>query len=99
MTKKPNYIWLIITMNPTDINITTTSTISIVIPCFNEEGNIEILFDQINCIIPTNVEYIFVDDHSSDNTLKVLEELAQQNNSVKYGLPTKFGTIFLKPLC
>lgn len=60
-------------------------TISIVIPCYNEEGNIEILFNQINNILSdTKIEYIFVDDNSNDNTLSIIENLSKINVNVKY---------------
>lgn len=61
------------------------SAISIVIPCYNEEGNIEILFNQINNILSnTKIEYIFVDDNSNDNTLSIIENLSKINVNVKY---------------
>lgn len=60
-------------------------TISIVIPCYNEEGNIEILYNQINNFLPdTTIEYIFVDDNSNDNTLTIIEHLSKINTNVKY---------------
>lgn len=60
-------------------------TISIVIPCYNEEGNIEILYNQINNFLPdTTIEYIFVDDNSNDNTLNIIEHLSKINTNVKY---------------
>lgn len=60
-------------------------TVSIVIPCYNEEGNIEKLYDQINNqLTAINIEYIFVDDNSNDNTLKVIEHLSKNNSNVKY---------------
>jgi glycosyltransferase involved in cell wall biosynthesis len=60
-------------------------TISIVIPCYNEEGNIEILYDQINNVLAGNIiEYIFVDDNSNDKTLSILEKLSKNNDNVKY---------------
>jgi glycosyltransferase involved in cell wall biosynthesis len=59
--------------------------ISIVIPCYNEEGNIEALFQKIEACLPEkNVEYIFVDDNSSDETIQVITALARVNSSVKY---------------
>lgn len=60
-------------------------TVSIVIPCYNEEGNIEKLYNLINNqLTAINIEYIFVDDNSNDNTLKVIEHLSKNNSNVKY---------------
>ena len=58
--------------------------ITIVIPCLNEEGNIPILYQKINeVLLGFSVEFIFVDDNSTDNTLSFLfsKEL-QQNSSI-----------------
>lgn len=67
--------------------------VSIVVPCYNEEGNIEILYHQIsNLLIDINVEYIFVDDNSNDNTLNVIENLSRKDKNVKYiSLSRNFG--------
>lgn len=54
--------------------------IAIVIPSFNEEGNIEIMAKSIKDtmqVLPYDYELIFVDDGSSDNTLIKLKELSQ----------------------
>jgi len=60
-------------------------TISIVIPCYNEEGNIEILYNQINnVLLENNIEYVFVDDNSNDKTLSIIENLSKNNTNVKY---------------
>lgn len=59
--------------------------ISIVIPCYNEEGNVRIIFDQINnALSDYYVEFIFVDDHSRDRTLEMLEQLSRDHGNVKY---------------
>jgi len=62
-------------------------TISIVIPCYNEEGNVEELYNQINKVFNDlseyNYEYIFIDNSSSDNTLTILKNLAQQDKKVR----------------
>lgn len=59
--------------------------ISIVIPCYNEEGNIEILYNKINSVLSDYiVEYVFVDDNSKDETLKILEVLSKKDTKVKY---------------
>ncbi len=63
----------------------TTSLVSIVIPCYNEDGNVELLYDKVReNLLGYNVEFVFVDDNSSDNTLKILEELSLRDNYVKY---------------
>jgi polyisoprenyl-phosphate glycosyltransferase len=59
--------------------------ISIVIPCYNEEGNIEILYNQIKQILPSyEIEYLFVDDNSTDKSLEIIEKLASLDANIKY---------------
>jgi dolichol-phosphate mannosyltransferase len=58
--------------------------ISIVIPSYNEESNIPILFDAIKSNLKNeNFECIFVDDGSSDQTFNVIKSLSEQNPEVK----------------
>ena len=51
---------------------------SIIIPVFNEEGNIEILIDEIVNVIDKkyNYEIVVVDDCSQDNTKKYIKCLS-----------------------
>ncbi len=62
--------------------------ISIVIPCFNEEKNIPLVFGAVKQIfaqkITAEYEIIFVDDGSTDNTLNLLRELSETDSAVKY---------------
>ncbi len=62
--------------------------ISIVVPCFNEEKNITLVFNAVKQLfaekITAEYEVIFVDDGSTDNTLNLLRELRTTNNAVKY---------------
>ncbi|TGK24545.1 glycosyltransferase [Leptospira yasudae] len=60
--------------------------IDIVIPSFNEEGNIVLLFNRLKNAIPKGYQYrlIFVDDGSSDNTLREIKKLARKHSEVKY---------------
>lgn len=59
--------------------------ISIVIPCYNEEGNVELLYNKIKETLPNeSIEYVFVDDNSNDSTLEVLESISKADPSVKY---------------
>ena len=63
-------------------------TISIVVPCFNEEESLPIYFKEMKKIEKkmdyVSFEYVFVDDGSKDNTLKILRDLANNNKNVRY---------------
>lgn len=69
--------------------------IAIVIPSFNEEGNIEIMAKSIKDtmqVLPYDYEVIFVDDGSSDNTLVKLKELSQSFDNLFFvELSRNFG--------
>lgn len=69
--------------------------IAIVIPSFNEEGNIEIMAKSIKNtmqVLPYDYELIFVDDGSSDNTLIKLKELSQSFDNLFFvELSRNFG--------
>lgn len=62
--------------------------LSLVIPAYNEEASIPIFYKEMQNIISdmTNidVEYLFVDDGSGDNTLEVLRDLNKNDSSVHY---------------
>lgn len=62
--------------------------ISIVIPAHNEEGNISLIFQRIKTVFSTlenyRFEIIFVNDGSRDNTQKIIEELAKNNEEIKF---------------
>lgn len=61
--------------------------LSVVVPVFNEEGNLRELHRRLRVVLPTlaaEFEIIFVDDGSRDGTLAVLEELAGKDSAVKY---------------
>jgi len=68
---------------------------SFVIPAFNEEENIPLIFRRIvelSVSLDGNWELIFINDGSSDQTLEVLKKLASENNQVKYiDLSRNFG--------
>jgi len=69
--------------------------ISIVIPSFNEAGNIAELVNRLTAVlnkVPYTYEVLFVDDGSSDNTLETLKGLNSQNNNLYYlELSRNFG--------
>ena len=56
-------------------------TLSIVVPVYNEEENVRLLFEKIQTVCETigeTYEVLFVDDGSSDETFAVLSELSKQ---------------------
>lgn len=60
--------------------------ISIVIPAYNEEENIEELYKKINKVITKideNYEILFIDDGSTDSTSRIIERIISQNRNVK----------------
>lgn len=59
--------------------------VSIVIPCFNEEGNIPKILEELDrALVGRETEIIFVDDGSSDNTLELVKLLSRKNKNVKF---------------
>ena len=59
--------------------------VSVVIPIYNEEGNIRELYTKLNdvlSIITENYEVIFVDDGSTDNSFNILKEINTENKNV-----------------
>ena len=62
--------------------------ISIVIPAYNEEGNLSLIHSEIRKVFQTltdyNYEIIFVNDGSRDHTQQHLEKLASECQEVKY---------------
>ena len=69
--------------------------LSIVIPLYNEEQNLARLHERLMGVVAKlsiSWEIIFVDDGSSDNTLKILEELASNQPFIKaISLTRNFG--------
>jgi glycosyltransferase involved in cell wall biosynthesis len=69
--------------------------ISVVVPSYNEEGNIEVLANrlvQVLKTVPYDYEVIFVDDGSSDHTLDRLKSLGSLDANLYYlELSRNFG--------
>ena len=53
--------------------------ISVVVSCYNEEKALPLFYEGI-----AEFEYIFVNDGSKDNTLKIMKELNSKDNKVRY---------------
>lgn len=62
--------------------------LSVLIPTYNEEENVELLVDAIMDEFKSNLpkydfEIIFIDNDSQDNTQKLLEKICKKNKNVK----------------
>lgn len=69
--------------------------LSLLIPCYNEEDNLPVLFSRLQSVLqPLNLYYeiVCINDGSKDNTLKSLIEFHQQDNRIKViNLSRNFG--------
>lgn len=63
-------------------------TLELIVPCYNEESVLPLFYDATQKIIPNmkdiQVQYIFVDDGSTDQTLAYIREFSNTNPAVKY---------------
>lgn len=61
--------------------------ISVMTPCYNEEGNIRNIYnavkEQFDKMPQYTYEHIFIDNYSTDNSRKILRELAAEDSNVK----------------
>lgn len=61
--------------------------LSVIIPIYNEEGNIPALFERLNTVVSkmdVEPEFLFVNDGSRDNSIALIKALAAKNTFVKY---------------
>jgi len=59
--------------------------VSVVIPIYNEEQNIEILYEKLKDALndqPFSYELLFVDDGSNDNSLNILKDIQKSDKNV-----------------
>ncbi len=65
----------------------TLRTISIITPCYNEEGNAELIYDRVREVMASQdgylYEHIFIDNNSTDRTVEILKKIAEQDSNVK----------------
>lgn len=61
--------------------------ISVVTPCYNEEGNVQRVYEEVKRIFDTlgtyRYEHIFIDNASQDKTVAILKQLAAHDPNVK----------------
>jgi len=60
--------------------------ITVIVPCFNEGGNIEPLYQRLSAVMELHAasyEIIFIDDGSRDNSTEILEKISSRDNKVR----------------
>ena len=81
--------------------------LSIVIPVYNEEESLSVLYQRLNSLFPelkkvtanrslgneiANIEILFVNDGSTDNSRMIMDSIVKTNNSYRYiSLSRNFG--------
>jgi len=62
-------------------------TISVITACYNEEGNVQELYDRVRAAMLKvgryRYEHIFIDNSSRDATVAILKEIARRDHNVK----------------
>jgi len=62
-------------------------TISVVTPCYNEEANVEEVYERVRALMASlgkyRYEHIFIDNCSRDNTYGILRKIAQRDRNIK----------------
>lgn len=63
--------------------------ISIIVPCYNEEKALPLFYEELQKSIKSfpkivSFEFLFVNDGSKDNTLKIIKDLAAKDDRVKF---------------
>ena len=72
--------------------------LTILTPCFNEEGNVREVYQQVRTVMETlpgyDYEHLFIDNASRDKTVEILRELAAADKRVKVIVNTRnFGQV------
>ena len=76
------------------LTVVKGTSLSVIIPTYNERENLPLLVDMLSSILGKSIEYeiIIVDDNSPDGTGKVAEELKRKNGKTRViHRPTKMG--------
>lgn len=58
-------------------------TVSVVVPVFNEELNVQRMYESLTAVLDDSAEFIFVDDGSSDQTFDKLRDIARSDSRVR----------------
>ncbi len=69
--------------------------ISLVVPLYNEEENVQLLYQELKSVLDTmqwQSEIVFIDDGSQDGTVRILEKIQAQDSAVRVvSLRRNFG--------
>lgn len=70
--------------------------VTILIPCYNEEQSLPLLYQELTSLIDSHQEYdweiLFVNDGSKDNTIHLIKQLSHQDHRIAYvDLSRNFG--------
>jgi glycosyltransferase involved in cell wall biosynthesis len=73
-------------------------TVTVLTPCFNEEGNVRTLYERVRAVFQPLDEYryehLFIDNASTDETLSILKDIAARDKGVKIIVNTRnFGHV------
>jgi glycosyltransferase involved in cell wall biosynthesis len=75
-------------------------TISIITPCYNEEGNVLNLYKQVGEVMAGidkyEYEHIFIDNHSSDSTVAILMTIAAKTRTSRSSSTRAISAIFAR---
>jgi len=72
--------------------------ITVLTPCFNEAGNVELLYERVRSVFVSlegyTYEHLFIDNASTDETVAILRRLAARDRNVKVIVNTRnFGHV------
>lgn len=66
----------------------TPELLSIIVPCHNEQDALPVFIRELQLVeiaqYPTDIEIILIDDGSTDDTLTVMRQLAEQHKEIRY---------------
>lgn len=70
--------------------------VSILVPCYNEEASLSLLYSELKKIIDQEKKYVweilFVNDGSKDNTINIIKEFRENDSTISYvDLSRNFG--------
>ena len=97
-------------MNDPQTRASSRSLISILVPVFNEEENLPILFKRVSAVTGQladryDFEFVFTDNHSTDGSFTVLEKLAAGDRRIRvfrfsknFGFQRSIMTGYMKTL-